>query len=421
MAALFPNLATAHYLKGERLWFQAPAVVQDGELVAADPAHLERALEQFNKAIVADPSFAPPYLGRGNIRLDLGDYQGALEDGERLIELKPEHPAGYALRAGALLAMGRTDAAADDFARVAQPLPDSTQAWDAHFVRCVAFRAADRLSEAISDCERSLELNDLHASTFDVLGELYYRNGRYEDALDAYADFADLAPGDIRTATNRGVVFMALGRYEDALPLLDQAIATTPDYGAAYQLRAETRLRLDDVEGARDDAEQAVELLPDDVQSLIIQAFVALYSEDFATAFAIADTLERRGEDEALVRLLRGYTYAFDGNAPAALEELDRAIDLAPTLAEAYDSRSYAKYVAGDYAGALADASRALELVEPYARSIRGEILYHRALARFALEDAQGAESDAREALALRPVPLIERDIQQLLGELTQR
>ncbi|MEX1254397.1 MAG: tetratricopeptide repeat protein [Dehalococcoidia bacterium] len=418
MATLFPDLATAHYLKGERLWFQAPAVIENGELLPADPAQLERAKQAFDRAIEADPSFAPPYLGRGFIRHNQGDLEGALEDAERLIALKPEHPAGYALRALVYQDQGRLDLAATDFERLSEPLPESTQAWDAYFVRCVAFRAAELLDQATADCERSLELNNLHASTFDVLGELYYRSGRYDDALAAYDRFASLAPRDIGTFTNRATVLAALGAYEDALTALNQAVQVSPDYADAYSQRAMAWLYLDDREQAREDAERATELAPNS-NSYTYRAAVAIYTGQYEDALAAVDELERAGGDEALVRNLRGYTLALDGDAEGAISELDRAVALAPEWASAYDSRSYARYVAGDHQGALADASRALELVEPYNRASRSEMLYHRALARAALGDTEGAESDAREAQTLRPVPVIERGIEQVLTELS--
>jgi tetratricopeptide (TPR) repeat protein len=419
---LFPDLAPAYYLKGERLWFQVQA--QAGE-IDNDTSQLELARAQFDKAIEADPDFAPSYLARGKIRLDLGDREGALADATKLIELKPAHPAGYALRAGAYTELGHIDLAAADFARVQAPLPADTQAWDALFIRCVALDVGGRQfgapgwpDEAIADCERSLELNRIHASTYDVLGLLYYDSGRYEEALELYDQFVELSEGNPRALRNRALVLLQLGRYEEARDDLDAALDASSQYAEALQQRAEVWLYLGETGRALDDAGRAVVLRSDDPNSYLTQALVAMYSGELSLALQSADELAALGTDEALVRNVRGYAYALAGDFMNALPELDRAVALAPESASAADSRSYTRYLAGDNQGALRDVDRALQLVEPYNRASRGEMLYHRALIREALGDSSGAEEDAREAKSLRPVPLIEEGIEELLARL---
>jgi tetratricopeptide (TPR) repeat protein len=427
-SALFPELASAHYLKGERLWFQVPAVVEGGELTY-DQDGLREVHDSFARAIEADPTFAPSYFGRGTTRIDLDDPQGALEDANTLIELKPDHPAGYAMRARAWLEIGDVDQAVADLARALAPLPEDTRAWDAYWARCLALDGsreleatapgipgdpAERLEEAIIDCERSLELNDQHAPTFDELGFLYFDAGRYEDALRVYDEFVDVAPGP-RAFTNRAVTLMYLGRYDEALPDLNEAIAELPDYAKAYRLRAETWLYLDDSAQALADADRSVELQPDSAESQITRAVVAMYTGQTEAALASADQLAALGLDEAVVRNVRGYAYALAGDDQRALEDLDRAVVLQPTSPSALDSRGYARYLAGDFAGALADVEQALDLVPEYNRMSRSEYLYHRALIRDALGDRAGSEADARDALSLTPLPLVRRSLEDLL------
>jgi len=416
---LFPDLAAAHYLKGERQWFKVPAVLEGGQLVP-DAERLAEVRDTFSAAIEAEPDFAPPYLARGKILVDLGDTQGALDDANRLIELKPEHPAGYGLRALAFVAMGDIPGAAADLARANEPLPAGTQGWDAYWIRCLTLTFAGRTDEAIADCERSLDLNDRHVPTYDHLGFVYADAGRYEDALRVFDKFADLAP-DARSLTNRALMLMYLGRYEDALPDLDEALRYTSDYTTALQYRAETLLFLDEPERALNDARQGTELAPNSRDAHLNRAVVAMYLGDGATVQESVDRLVELGEDEVVVLNVRGYAYALAGDAQLALAELDRAAALAPDSASVFDSRGYARYLAGDYQGAIADVNRALALVEPFSRASRAEMLYHRALVRAALGDLAGAEESAREAETLRPVPLVARGIEELLQDLAAR
>jgi tetratricopeptide (TPR) repeat protein len=89
------------------------------------------------------------------------------------------------------------------------------------------------------------------------------------------------------------------------------------------------------------------------------------------------------------------------GDPAGAVPDFDRAIQLAPSYAEAYSNRGEARRALGDFTGAIADFDRALALVPQHG----SPLIYHN---RGAAYQAQGAHAQALadfdRALAINPV-----------------
>ena len=56
---------------------------------------ISKALDDYNKAIELDPSFAFAYNGRGNVYRGFGERQKALDDYNKAIELDPSFAYAY--------------------------------------------------------------------------------------------------------------------------------------------------------------------------------------------------------------------------------------------------------------------------------------------------------------------------------------
>jgi predicted Zn-dependent protease len=52
-------------------------------------------LEAMNRILALDPNMPLPYLTRGQIRMDKGDYEGAVTDFNTYRKLLPHRPEGY--------------------------------------------------------------------------------------------------------------------------------------------------------------------------------------------------------------------------------------------------------------------------------------------------------------------------------------
>lgn len=199
----------------------APGRTRLGELYLED-GRLTPAIEQFRAALAVDPTLVKPRLG----------LAGALSRAELLQEAQREyqavladHPTSAVAHEGlgAVLArMGRIEESADHFRRATEFAPDSRRA---------------RVGYA----------------------QVLLARGRFEAVLDALAPLLDEAeePWDEWTreaAATTGVALARLGRNEEALELLTQALAIDPARGQLRHTLATVLIAL------RRDAEAAATL-----------------------------------------------------------------------------------------------------------------------------------------------------------------
>jgi tetratricopeptide (TPR) repeat protein len=94
----------------------------------------------------------------------------------------------------------------------------------------------------------------------------------------------------------------------------------------------------------------------------------------------------------------RGAMRRATGDLAGALADFNRALEIHPRYAEAYNNRGIARHATGDVSGALNDFDKALEIHPRYA-----EALSNRATSRQALGDPHGALADFDQALSIRP------------------
>ncbi len=124
---------------------------------------------------------------------------------------------------------------------------------------------------------------------------------------------------------------------------------------------------------------------------------VALLSDALTAAAELAaagEAVEAQGE----VFFSRGNAYLFKGEVDRAIADYDRAIELKPDLAEAYNNRGNAYWNKGEVDRAIADYDRAIELKPDYA-----EAYYNRGIAYRNKGEVDRAIADYDRAIELKP------------------
>ncbi len=92
----------------------------------------------------------------------------------------------------------------------------------------------------------------------------------------------------------------------------------------------------------------------------------------------------------------RGFSKAMLDDLTGAIEDFDRAIDLAPNSADAYNARGNVNAMAGKPAQSIRDFNRAIRCNRNFA-----DAYYNRAIGRHDLGDRSGAKVDFHQAAKL--------------------
>ena len=84
----------------------------------------DRAIVDYTKAIELDPTYAPAYNNRGLLYRDKGEYDRAIADLTNAIEINPQRANAYSNRGIAYHGKGEYDRAIADFTRAIEINPD---------------------------------------------------------------------------------------------------------------------------------------------------------------------------------------------------------------------------------------------------------------------------------------------------------
>jgi CHAT domain-containing protein len=309
-------------------------------------------------------------------------------------------------------------------------------------------QALSAIGDDTSDPLSPTEL--IAALAYQNIGVCYEQMGRYDPALDAYAEaerrFHALGMpdriGDI--ANNRGVVLLSLGRGGEALAAFGSSAARFAEADLTL-LQAQTLMNIGDALmqlgsyarglAAFQQARQlfeALDALAEQHQLLldIADAYLALnlYPEAHAAYRDLDTTLASAGMPHARARALRGM-----GAALLALEHLDTArqvlAEAAVLCANAGNTSMLSEVVVeqaaldaagGDRTGAVATARRALALATTGGSPVH-QVYAHLRLADLLLPDLPAAEEillAARPIAASIGLPHLQYRLNQRLGHL---
>jgi adenylate cyclase len=159
----------------------------------ADPeAALQRAESLGQKSIAIDSKSAGAHALLGTTYIRYADYDRALDEMQRAVELNNSDPIAYAGLATALLWSGDVDASGKTFETASKLGLDFTVTDS--FNLGLAYLLADRTADAVRTLERSLERNKTDVYSNAILAAAYAQAGRQADTVRQAKTVRELDP-----------------------------------------------------------------------------------------------------------------------------------------------------------------------------------------------------------------------------------
>ena len=325
-----------------------------------DNKEYEKAVADYNRALELNPKYVYAYNGRGNVYQTLGEYKKAVSDYDRALELDPEYVNAYNGRGNVYKALREYEKAVSDYDRALELDPEYVYAYNG---RGNVYKALREYKKAVSDYDRALELDPEYVNAYNGRGNAYQALGEYEKAVSDYDRALELDPESVYAYNGRGNAYKALGEYEKAVSDYDRALELDPESVYAYNGRGNTYKALGEYEKAVSDYDKAIGLDPEYV--------IGYYN--------------------------RGNAYQAVGKYEEALADYSKALELDPKYEYAYNNRGNTYDSMGDYEKAIADYTQAIQ-INP------GEALYYqnRAKTYRKLGDAEKAEADEQKAKEIK-------------------
>ena len=216
--------------------------------------------------------------------------------------------------------------------------------------------ACTRIIESLGEPE--LE----RAAAYLARAALNFRIGNYDAAIYDYSELIRLNPKFGNAYHGRGLSYYAAADYKKAIADYTQAILLNPNYVAAYNNRGITFAKIKSYEQAISDYDQAIRIDSTYANAYynrgIVRAAIASFDlaiRDFEHALRIEPNSPATHNEMA-------WTYLKMGYALKGLMFADRALQLNPRNANAYDTRATINEALGRKADALADFQSSLSL-----------------------------------------------------------
>jgi len=211
-------------------------------LAHASGGEYELAVEEYRRAIEMWPDYASAYDAMGRALEHLGRDAEALEAYSAASERAPGVADGP-LHAGILsLRLGRMGPGIDWLREATRRDPLSAEA---HFYLGSTLAGEGRLSEAEESLRQAVAAEPGFTEAWNTLGRVLEDTGRPREALEAYERAIRLDRGFIEAHNNLAVLLATMGRYDESVAVFEEALRLAPgDDRLTTNLEAVRRLMI---------------------------------------------------------------------------------------------------------------------------------------------------------------------------------
>ncbi len=271
---------------------------------------------------------ADAYFESGNVHFKKGEYDRAIADYNRALDINSRHTDAYYHRGYIYHLKGEYDKALSDYNHAIEINAKYSQVYHN---RGNIYLTKGKYDLVIEDCNKALEINPM-AETFYTRGVAYGNKGRYELAIADYSKAIEMNSEYVDAYNNRGLTYVWMRKYDLATADCNKALEINPRYPQAYNNRGLAYTGKGEYDRAIKDYNKALEIDPMHYQA---------YGN-------------------------RGGAYMGKGEYDLAIEEFKKALDIKPDYVEAY----YNMANACDKAGYK---KKAIELYKSFIRYVSPE------------------------------------------------
>ncbi len=302
------------------------------------------ALEEFQRAIEIDSTFASAYLMLSVVKKsEVRDDEAAvyLKHAVRHID-KASWRERLLIQSRQLEERGQLDSALTKLLEITDRTPHDPEAW--HILAAMAGRSHPNF---IKWTKRVIEADSSFAPAYNQLAYAYMEADRFEEANDMIRRYVALLPDDPNPYDSQGDIFARQGKLEEARAAYRKAYEIKPDFlhQSRYKLGIVNLLLDDDSEALRLFRELADGDRPDE-RSLgrrgIVEAYLYRGQYDAATKLLTTEIADADANGRFEVSILR---YQYLAHVYSILEQHDKAIAMIEKAVALYEEHAPDGYV----------------------------------------------------------------------------
>ncbi|XP_009879141.1 PREDICTED: RNA polymerase II-associated protein 3 isoform X2 [Charadrius vociferus] len=199
-----------------------------------------------NLALALDKNYTKAYARRGAARFALKNLQGAKEDYEKVLELDANNFE-----------------AKNELKKINQALSSKESSEQKEFGDVIRPELTDEEKKRIEDQQLKQK-----AITEKDLGNGYFKEGKYETAIECYTRGIAADGTNALLPANRAMAYLKIEKYEEAENDCTQALLLDASYSKAFARRGAARVALGKLKEAMQDFEAVLKLEPGNKQAI---------------------------------------------------------------------------------------------------------------------------------------------------------
>lgn len=234
------------------------------EFRSLDKEELKEQLNEVHNELRRDINNSALYYKRSRIHRALQDYNSAMQDVQRAIQISPKEDTYYQLRGTIHLHLGNQVKAEEDWIKSAQLGPENVEVRlrlaelffykqryadamqfvnqvlkldlynaDAYFLKGMIHLTRSDTANAISSFQTAVEQNEMFLEAYFQLG-LVHAMKKDKLAIEYYNNALRIKPKNIDVLYNKGLICQDLGEYNEALKTYSEILKVDPEFKHAH-------------------------------------------------------------------------------------------------------------------------------------------------------------------------------------------
>ncbi|RMF99438.1 MAG: tetratricopeptide repeat protein [Planctomycetota bacterium] len=230
-------------------------------LLYAQQEQYEKALNDFAKALELDPTHAGTVVAEIDCLVELKRFDRAMKLTKTLEELLPEQSLPWFQK-------GRIAALQEQFEKAIEYLTKALEL-DSRDVRALLLRAAvynelNETEKALADLDKAIRLQPDNPQLIRMRASMLAGTGKFKEAIADLERIEKAQPQDVQSALQLGLLYAAERYHAKAVEKFTEVLKLEPDNLIALRGRADAYLSMGKQAEAIADYERALKVAPDD-------------------------------------------------------------------------------------------------------------------------------------------------------------
>lgn len=322
------------------------------------------AIVNYNSVIQLNPNHIMSYFYRGRMKFDLEDFIGAEEDYSKTIQLYPEYADAYQARQRVRARLNDQQGSEEDRQKFlslnedGDLNPESKTQEKADYLKSLIKLSGDFAS--IEDIKNQVQYQHIDINLLDVFF-VSYRNIRqgntyFYDAIDHLSAYH--TPVVSISNESQSIDLETANKYIDQYKLMIDSISFNPSY---YLNRALVNINIEDFNQTFDDLDYIVKQQPNYGIAYFVRAnarlkLIELLSNFNSSQPSISINQNKKPKEVKQSFSIKEHTYE------DVIKDYDKSLSIDPNFSFAYYNRGYTKALIGDLNNAIKDFSEAIKL-----------------------------------------------------------